>query len=90
MTYAKRTDANQRDIVKALRETFNWVQDLSKVGGGCPDILVWSMRYRKYLLMEIKTEGGNLNKQQREYHARCPEVHVVRSVDEALRLVGAL
>ena len=36
----RRTDANQKELVKAIRKLGASVQDLSQVGKGCPDILV--------------------------------------------------
>jgi len=65
VTYAKRTDANQKVIVAALRAAGATVFDLSRVGGGCPDIAV-GFRGKTYL-MEIKSEGGKLNKKQVEW-----------------------
>ena len=43
MAYAKRTDANQAEIVKTLRQAGADVYDLSKVGKGIPDLLVTLM-----------------------------------------------
>jgi hypothetical protein len=52
MRYAARIDANQTQIVSALRAVGATVQLLSAVGQGCPDLLVG---YRgKNILMEIK------------------------------------
>lgn len=52
MTYARRVDANQVEIVKALRKIGATVQPLHTVGKGCPDLLVgWR---QKNFLMEVK------------------------------------
>ena len=40
MTYAKRTDQNQKEIVKIFRDAGAYVIDLSRVGKGCPDLCV--------------------------------------------------
>ena len=40
MTYARRTDANQKEIVKTFRDAGAYVIDLSRVGKGCPDLCV--------------------------------------------------
>jgi len=40
MRRAARVDDNHRDIINSLEEMHCTVLDLSKVGGGCPDILV--------------------------------------------------
>jgi hypothetical protein len=49
-------DANQAEIVKALRQLGCSVLDLSAVGGGCPDLLVGRLGAsgRGNLLVEIK------------------------------------
>ena len=53
--YAKRTDANHKDIVTELR-TFGFiVKDTSAVGRGFPDILV--AKDRKAIGVEIKDKG---------------------------------
>jgi hypothetical protein len=57
------------------------------VGGGCPDIAALKPNKRDVVLMEIKTAKGALKPGQIEKHRDWP-VHVVRTVDEALELVG--
>lgn len=52
MSYAARVDANQAEVVMALRRIGASVQVLHTVGRGCPDILV-GYRGRCYLF-EIK------------------------------------
>jgi hypothetical protein len=49
---ARRTDSNHSEIVQTFRELGCSVLDLSRVGCGCPDILV--ARNGKMLLVEIK------------------------------------
>lgn len=84
----RRTDANQAEIVAALRKVGCYVMDLSHVGRGCPDLLV-SDRQKILHVMEIKTAKGKLNKRQQEWHAQWQgPCHVVRSVAEALAAVG--
>jgi len=88
-------DANQNPIVRELTQAGYSVCDLSAVGYGLTDLLVGGIDRRtgerRNWLMEIKTEKGKLNLLQREWHAawRGP-VHVVRSADEALVIVGVL
>lgn len=90
---AKRTDAIQKDIVKALRALGATVQDLSAVGRGCPDLLV-AFQNRNHLL-EVKAPkgprgggGGKLTVDQVRWHADwAAPVHVVDSVDGAIRTV---
>lgn len=40
MTYARRTDANHKDITKFFRDCGAYVIDLSRVGKGCPDLCI--------------------------------------------------
>jgi hypothetical protein len=87
MTYAKRVDANQVEIVQALRAVGASVQVLSAVGCGCPDLLC-GYKTENYLL-EVKTEDGKLTEDQikwkRNWRGR---VCVVRSTEEAFAAIG--
>ena len=99
MRRAARTDPNQQTIINALKRAGCTVQDLSKVGGGCPDLL--AARGGKMWLLEVKSPAGpkggcsakgqRLNGLQQMWAAgwRAP-VAVVTSVDEALAAVGAV
>lgn len=84
----KRVDANQRKIVKALREVGAKVQHLHTVGKGCPDILVG---YRGVnFLFEIKSENGELTEAERRWHDDWDgDVAIVRDADEAIRYITA-
>jgi hypothetical protein len=82
------TDANQAEIVKALRSIGAGVVDLHDVGHGVPDLLV--AYHGETVLMEVKTPTGRLRKLQREFRAIWPgRVYLVRSIDEALEAIGA-
>ena len=84
-----RVDANHSLIVAALRQVGASVQDLAKVGKGCPDILV-GYRGQNYL-MEIKTSKGKATLPQIAWHTFWQgQVVVVRDVDEALHVIGAI
>jgi hypothetical protein len=86
---AKRTDLNQREIVQALRGVGAWVFPLHMVGHGFPDLLA-IYRQRLYLL-EVKSERGTLTPDELDWHLRHPGAAVVvRSIDEALRAIGAV
>jgi len=87
MRRAAKVDANQAEIVKALRTVGCSVLSLASIGKGAPDIL---LGYKgKNVLMEIKREKGKLNDQQQEFKADWRgELCVVRSVDEALLVLG--
>ena len=85
-----KTDDNQQEIIDALRAIGASVQDLSKVGGGCPDILVG---FRGNHLLEIKNPEtkGKLNMLQKVWHKNWHgQVAVVRTVEEAFRAIGAI
>jgi len=90
---AAKVDANQTEIVRALRDLGASVQSLANVGKGVPDLLV-GWRGQNYLL-EIKDGAKQACKQrltpdQVEWHG-CwlGQVVVVNSVDAALRVLGA-
>lgn len=88
MRRARRVDANQAEIVKALRSAGRFVEVLSDVGRGVPDLLVsWS---GKCLLLEVKVPGAKLTPDELEWHRKWlgPSVAVVRSVGEALEATG--
>ena len=82
-----RTDGNQKDIYLALRKVNAEVFDLSRVGRGCTDSLVYFNG--RLHLMEIKMPGRKLNPKQIKFKARFP-VTVVESEEDALRMIGLL
>ena len=87
MRRAARTDANQPEIVRALRDAHCSVQILAAVGQGVPDLLV-GRGARNYLL-EIKIRGGKLTPDQVAWHREwrgCAQI--VRTPSEALAAVG--
>ena len=95
MRRAAKTDANQAEIVRMLRLAGCGVLDLSKVGCGCPDLLVHSPSFPwRMTMLEVK-DGSQppsrrkLTPDQVKFHAewRAP-IHVVKSVGEALDAVG--
>ena len=86
MRRAARVDANQAEIVSALRDIGCSVLDLSRVGEGVPDLLVWSHKVG-LVLLEVKIDKGKLTLEQRDFHQRWP-VYVVRSIHEAFAVVG--
>lgn len=89
MAYANRVDSNQKTIVKNLLGIGASVQPLNRVKDGCPDILV-GFRGENYLL-EIKTDKGSLTDDEEEFFRRWRgQRAVVRSFEEACRVIGAL
>ena len=58
------------------------------IGFGAPDLLV--ARAGRYWLMELKVKDGKLSKVQEDWHRNWnAKVHVVRSVEEALKIIVA-
>ena len=93
MRRAARVDANQPEIVAALRKLGFSVQPLHSVGQGCPDLLV-GMRGVN-LLIEVK-DGAKppsaraLTPDQVEWHsAWCGQVCVAKSVEDVLAIHAA-
>lgn len=92
--FARNVDANQSEVVDAMRRMGAFVQHLHTVGHGCPDLLVG---YRGvWILVEVK-DGAKvqskrqLNALEEEWIAcarskRLP-VHVVKSVTEAIEVL---
>lgn len=90
MFRAARVDANQKEIVKALRDNGCTVQHLHSIGKGCPDLLVgYSHNGKPYnLLMEVKDKGGKLTPEQIIWHAGWRgQVAVVTTPEEAIKAV---
>lgn len=86
-----KVDANQAQIVEALRAIGCSVQILSDVGGGVPDLLVGTGypngAPRNYLL-EVKGEHGRQTIDQVDWHdAWRGQYAIVRSAEEAIRVV---
>jgi hypothetical protein len=94
MRRAAKVDANQSDIVAALRAVGASVQPLHSVGQGCPDLMVG---YRgQTFALEIKDgslppSARKLTDAQVEWHRDWRgHVVVVESVKDALIAIGAL
>jgi hypothetical protein len=89
MRFAARVDANQSEIVDALRAAGRSVQSLSAMGKGVPDLLV-GYRGTNYLL-EVKILGGEMTPAQEEFEDNwCGQLEIVRTVDEALKATEGL
>jgi hypothetical protein len=93
MRRAARVDANQAEIVKALRRVGATVQPLHTVGDGCPDLLV-GYRGTNHLL-ELKDgskppSARQLTDDQKRWHNHWRGIaHVVTSINDALCVIGA-
>jgi hypothetical protein len=95
MRRAAKVDANQEQIVEALRTAGATVQTLAAVGKGVPDLLVGFQG--KTLLLEVKDgrrppSERRLTEDQLKWHGawRGGPVAIVDGVDAALRALGVL
>ena len=89
MRWAAKVDANQAEIVEALRQVGASVVVLSRVGQGCADLSA-GFRGQNYFL-EVKTEKGKLTPSEIEFMEMWRGHYaIVRTVDEALRAIGAI
>jgi hypothetical protein len=89
MGYARKVDANQAEIVAALRKAGYLVKDLRKAGDGAPDLLVaggWTVMGAPMpvKLLEVKRAKGKLTQAQSAWREQGWPVIVVRTVSEAL------
>lgn len=91
MKYGSKIDANQPEIVKALRAAGCTVEHLHTVGKGCPDLLCAIAGHN--FLIEVKDgskdpSAQKLKPTQVEWHAKWnTDVYVVNSVAVALAVV---
>ena len=89
--YAKRVDENQNQIIHTFIALGASVLNLSRVGQGCPDIL---LGYRKHsVLCEIKRDGkAAYTESQVKFmqNWRGGAVSRIDSVDAAIRLIKML
>lgn len=94
MRRAAKIDANQEQVVSALRTAGAVVQSLAAIGKGCPDLLV-SFRGNLHLL-EVKDgnkppSARKLTPDQVTWHQTWGAlVEVVNSPEQALRAIGAI
>lgn len=84
-----KVDANQAEIKEALEKVGADVFITSDVAQGYPDLTV-GFRGHTFLI-EVKTTAGKLTEPQQHFHATWRgHVAIVRNVDEALRVIGAI
>lgn len=85
MRFRARVDANQREIVDALRRAGRSVLPTHQLGRGFPDLIV-GFRKRNFLI-EIKTDKGKLTDDQKEIaEVYRGTILVVRTAEEAIRV----
>ncbi len=89
---ARRVDANHAELTKAFRQMGCTVCDLSRVGQGCPDLLV--ARSGETILVEIKDgskppSARNLTTDEFDFHQTWKGVVIiVKNLDEAVEAVN--
>lgn len=89
MRRAAKVDLGQAEIVKALRQVGMSVLSLAPMGKGCPDLLVADDD--SYFLIEVKGPKGKLTDDQVAFISDWRGVvHIARTVDEALTIVGVI
>jgi hypothetical protein len=95
MRVAAKIDANQEQVVLALRAVGASVQTLASVGKGVPDLLVGYQG--KTLLLEVKDgrkppSARKLTEDQLKWHGawRGGPLGVVDGPDAALRMLGVM
>jgi Holliday junction resolvase len=95
MRVAAKIDANQEQVVLALRAVGASVQTLAAVGKGVPDLLVGYQG--KTLLLEVKDgrkppSARKLTEDQLKWHGawRGGPLAVVDGPDAALRMLGVM
>ena len=81
--WASKVDANQAEIVQALRDAGATVTPLHRVGQGVPDLLIG---YRgANLLLEVKMPGKGLNDRELAWHLSWRgQAAIVESAEDAL------
>lgn len=80
---ARRRDANEPDIIKALRQTGIIVQQIS--APGLADLVAFDPLSGHFRLLEVKSAKGTLTEAQVEMHQSMP-IDVVRTPEQAMQL----
>lgn len=93
MKRAAKKDHTHNPIAQAMRDCGYRVAETHQLGGGFPDQVWCGINRRTGLpqvwLVEVKTGKGGLTPAEEQFHQDfAGYVHIVRTVDDALRLVG--
>jgi hypothetical protein len=93
MRRAARVDANHAEIVAAFRACGCQVLDLSRVGGGCPDLLVSSRGGRCLFLVEVKDGAKSPSRRkltplEAEFHTLWT-VHIVEDAGDVPAVISS-
>lgn len=82
MRRAAKRDANEPEIVKALRDRGFLVKHLNEW-----DLQVCRRNDKMIWMMEVKTEDGELKESQKKMIADGWPLYIVRSIEDALAVV---
>lgn len=90
--YARKTDANQAEIVAVWRNLGKIWVDTSRQGDGCPDGFL--LHRGIWLAIEFKvSKKARLKPKQRELHTEVDQkggkIYIICTVTDALDLIGA-
>lgn len=83
---AAKRDQNESLIFAAFRAAGCSILPIS--AAGAPDAVVFC--HGRTLLVEVKARTGRLSEPQKKFHKdwQGPEIHIVRTVDDALKLAA--
>ena len=82
-----RVDQNHGEVVEALRAAGAVVTSTASIGNGFPDLI--AAKGERVWMIEVKGPKGKLTPDQVKFIEGWPGVvHIIRSKDEALTLVG--
>jgi hypothetical protein len=95
MRRAAKKDTNHNLIANALRDVGYRVAETHQLGSGFPDLTIAGVNRTTgqpcIWLIEVKDKTGKLTPDEQTFHAEwVGYVHIVRTIDEAYRLVGVL
>jgi len=89
MRMAAKVDNNQAAIVDALRKCGISVHSTAALGRGFPDLIC--AKGSRAWLIEVKGPKGKLTEDQEIFMMHWQgDVHIARTVDDALRIVGVI
>ena len=89
--YRCRTDANQSEIVNALRKFGASVFILSRVGKGCPDLIVGWKGHNIFMEVKNGKTRWRLTPHQKKFHAEWQgQVAIVESPEDAIAILNLL
>jgi hypothetical protein len=96
MSFLRKVDANQPEIVKAFRQLGCEVAITSRLGQGFPDLIVGKPKLRKMLMVEIKDgakppSARKLTEDEQKFRdAWAGSYAVVESIPDVVRVVNYL